>query len=163
MAARRRSDPIKAAARHERAQRRVGEDAACTCGERRPAALIVGREPIVCFECDARERGASTLEEHHCAGRTNDPTTTNVPVNDHRAVLTEDQYNWPRRTQENPDGSPLLAISGCIRGFIATANYLMERLLGRIPEQLEALDTYLCEQLGPRWWLKAPLRQPPPR
>ena len=40
-----REGPDQGAARQVRAQRRVGDDAACTCGEMRPEALIPGREP----------------------------------------------------------------------------------------------------------------------
>ena len=52
---------------------------------------------------------------------------------------------------------------GLARGSMATTYYLMERLLGWIPPQLETLDAFLCEQLGPQWWLKVPLRQLPPK
>lgn len=159
----RRKDPIKVAARHAGAQRRIGEGSVCTCGEKGPEALIEGRKPNVCYECDAKRRGKSTLEAHHVAGRANDPTMIEVPTNDHRAELSVDQYDWPRRTLENPDRSPLLAMSGCIRGFIATTRYLMERLLGWIPPQLEGLDAFLCEHHGSQWWLKVPLRELPPK
>ena len=140
---------MKTAARGSRSQRRVGDDAACACGEMRPEALIPGRMPAICYECDAKQHGKSTFQGHHVAGRANDPTTIDVPINDHRAILSVDQYDWPRGTLQNPDRSPLLAMSGCIRGFMATTYYLMERLLGWIPPQLEALDAFLCELLTP--------------
>jgi hypothetical protein len=154
---------MKAAARESRSQRRVGDDAACACGETRPGALISGRVPAICYACDATQRSKSMFQDHHVAGRANDPTTIDVPINDHRAVLSVDQYDWPQRTLQNPDRSPLLAMSGCIRGFMATTYFLMERLLGWIPPQLETLDAFLCEQWGPQWWLKVPLRQLPPK
>jgi hypothetical protein len=163
MAARPAKDPMNAAARQSRSQRRVGDDAACACGEMRPEGLIPRRRPAICYECDAKQGGRSPVEAHHVAGQANDPTTIDVPINDHRAVLSVDQYDWPKRTLQNPDRSPLLAMSGCIRGFMATTYYLMERLLGWIPPQLEALDAFLCEQWGPQWWLKVPLRQSPPK
>jgi hypothetical protein len=163
MAARQGKEPMKAAARRSRSQRRVGDDAACVCGEMRPEALIQGRQPTVCYKCDAKQRGKSTFEVHEVAGRANDPTAITIPINDHRAELSVDQYDWPQRTLQNPDRSPLLAMSGCIRGFMATTYYLMERLLGWIPPQLETLDAFLCEQWGSQWWLKVPLRQLPPK
>ena len=163
MAARRSTDPMNGAARQSQSRRRVGDDAACPCGEKRPEALIAGRKPTVCYECDAKQRGKCIFEAHHVAGRANDPTTIDIPVNDHRAELSIDQYDWPHRTLQNPDRSPLLAMSGCIRGFMATTYYLMERLLGWIPPQLETLDAFLCEQWGPQWWLKVTLRQLPPK
>jgi hypothetical protein len=153
MATPQRKDPIKAAARRERAQRRIGKDAACPCGEKRAAALIGAQKPAICYECDAKRRGKSTFEAHHVAGRANDPTTVVVPINDHRADLSFDQYEWPHRTLQNPDGSPLLAVAAGIRGFIDSVTYLVRKLLGPIPERLEALDGRLRKLLGPQWWL----------
>jgi hypothetical protein len=163
MMAGRRKNPIKAAARRAGAQRRVGEDAECACGEKRPEALISGRKTAICYECDAQQRDESAFQPHHAGGRANDVTTIGVPTNDHRAELSIEQYDWPRRTLQNPDRSPLLAMSGCIRGFIETTRYLMDKLLVWIPPQLETLDASLCEQWGPQWWLKVPLRQLPPK
>jgi hypothetical protein len=54
----------------------------------------------------------------------NNPITVPIPVNDHAAVLTEAQYEWPMETWENPDGSPLRAGAASIRGFCDTAEYL---------------------------------------
>lgn len=156
-------DPIRAAARHDTAQRRVGDCAVCACGEERPESLLPDRDPAICYECDAKQQGESTLEAHHVAGKANDPTTIDIPTNDHRAELSVAQYDWPLRTLQNPDRSPLLAMAGCIRGFIDTTNYLMENLLGGIPSKLEALDAFLCDKLGPQWWLKIPLGQLPPK
>ena len=41
------------------------------------------------------------IDEHHPAGRANDPTTTPVPVNDHCAELNPAQEDWPKETLEN--------------------------------------------------------------
>ncbi|MGA8534267.1 MAG: hypothetical protein WB615_09195 [Candidatus Tumulicola sp.] len=117
-------------------------------------ALIAGRSPIVCYECDAISRGKAPFEEHHVAGRANDPTTLTIPSNDHRAELSVDQYDWPLNTLQNPEGSPLLAIAARVRGFIDSVTYLIRNLLIRIPEDLEAYDAQLHERLGPKWWLK---------
>lgn len=156
-----REDPIKAAAREARAQRRVGEGAICACGEIRPEALVAGRKKTICFNCDAGQRGRSTLEAHHVAGRANGPVTLDVPINDHRAELNVAQYDWPKLTLQNPEGSPLLAIAGAVRGFIDTLLYLIGKLLGPIPEALEAYDAQLRERLGPQWWLHVRNDEPP--
>ena len=37
----------------------------------------------------------------------NSDAVVTVPINDHRAVLNVAQYEWPPRTLENPDRSPL--------------------------------------------------------
>lgn len=161
MATPRRKDPIKAAARRQRAQRRAGEDAICGCGEKRPQALIARRKQTVCFECDAKRRGKSTFEANHVAGRANDPTMLDVPINDHRAELSVAQYEWPPRTLQNPDRSPLLAISARVRGFVDALHYLIRKLLEPIPGDLEAYDAQLRERLGPQWWLQVRDDQPP--
>ena len=145
-------DPIKAAARQARAQRRVGEGAICACGEARPEALITGRKKTICFTCDALQRGKSLLEAHHVAGRANSPVTFEVPINDHRADLSVAQYDWPIATLRNLEGSPLLAASARIRGFIDMLLYLIRSLLEALPDELEAYDAQLRERLGPRWW-----------
>lgn len=143
MPARRPKDPIKAAARRARAQRRVGETAVCACGEKRPEALIAGRKQTICHECDARRCSKASFEAHHVAGRANSPVTLSVPINDHRAELSVDQYEWPSRTLQNPDASPHLANAARVRGFMDMVGYLMRELLGPIPGDLEAYDAEL--------------------
>lgn len=146
-------DPIAAYQRKSVAVRRVGQDAQCTCGESRPEALLSGSNPLICAACNRKERGKTTLDRHHVAGKSNSPVTIAIPVNDHRARLSADQYDWPRQTLENFDGSPLLAAAACIRGFVDTLRYLIEKFLFWIPEMLEALDALLLEKLGPKWWI----------
>lgn len=161
---RQRKNPIQAAAREAQAQRRIGDNSSCLCGEKRPEALLAGRRLAICYECAATSGGRSAAEAHHVAGKSNDAETIiDIPTNDHRAELNVDQYDWPRRTRENPDRSPLLAMSGCIRGFMAMTAYLTDKLLGWIPEQLEMLDALLCEQWGSQWWLRTNLRRLPPK
>jgi hypothetical protein len=161
MPPRKQKDPIKAAAREGRAQRRVGEGAMCACGEARPEALIAGRKEAICFNCDAQRRGKSAREAHHVAGRANSPVTLDVSINDHRAELSIAQYDWPKQTLRNPEASPLLAAAGGIRGFIDTLLFLIGKLLAPIPDALEAYDTQLRERLGPQWWLHVRDDQPP--
>ncbi len=71
------------------------------------------------------------------------------------------QYEWPPRTLQNPDRSPLLAISARVRGFVDALHYLIRKLLEPIPGDLEAYDAQLRERLGPQWWLQVRDDQPP--
>lgn len=82
-----------------------------------------------------------------------------VPTNDHRAELTPAQNDWPKKTLENRDRSPVLAVAASERGYVDTVCYLNEKLLYRNPEMLEELDAFLKEKLGPRWWVGTPLEK----
>ena len=93
------------------------------------------------------------MDYHHISGKANSPLTIPVPVNDHRAKLSVDQYDWPNQTLENPSRSPLLARAACNRGFADTSVYLIEELLIPGAEMLEILDEYLVNKLGPEWWI----------
>jgi len=98
------------------------------------------------------------MDNHHPFSEANDSKTTiPVPVNDHRAEVSEAQRDWPKRTRENPDGSPLLAAAGCVRGFIDTVVYLIEKGLLWVAEMLEKLDEWAIGKLGPRYWVNTPL------
>jgi hypothetical protein len=147
-------DPTRAYQRRRIAARRVGVDAQCACGEKRPEALIAGTKPITCTACQNKKEEKMTNEKHHIAGKANSPTTISVPVNDHRARLSTDQYDWPRETLQNPDQSPLLRAAACIRGFVDTVRYLMEDFLLWIAELLEKVDAFLRAELGRKWWLQ---------
>ena len=147
-------DPIATFERETRAARRVGQGSRChLCGEDRPWALIPGSKPLICAACQRKKLGHSLLDNHHPAGEANDPTTTPIPVNDHRAILSPQQYEWPPETWENPAGSPVLAGAACMRGYCETDNYLVSSLLIPKAEMLEALDAYLIKRLGPEWWV----------
>jgi len=74
-------------------------------------------------------------------------------VNDHRAVLSPAQYEWPPETSENPSGSPLLSGAACVRGYCETNDYLVAELLLPKAEMLEALDAFLKEKFGLEWWV----------
>jgi hypothetical protein len=136
------------------------------CGEQRPLALIPGSKPKICAACQRKKNGQSVLDEHHPSGEANDPTTTPIPVNDHRAILSPKQYEWPQETWENPSGSPLRASAACVRGYCETNDYLVATLLLPKAEMLEALDAFLIKRLGPKWWVGtemerfAPKRRP---
>jgi hypothetical protein len=150
-------DPIAAHQRKAIAARRFGEKAQCACGESRPEALIPDSRPTNCYECDRKKHGKATVDQHHVAGKSNSPITIPVPVNDHRARLSADQYSWPKETRENPDGSPILSTAASLRGYSDTTAYLVETLLN--PEMLEALDALLIEKLGPKWWIGTPMEK----
>jgi hypothetical protein len=106
------------------------------------------------------------VDKHHPAGEANDPTKTPIPVNDHRAVLSPKQYEWPEETWENRKGSPLRASAACVRGYCETNDYLVASLLIPRAEMLEVLDGFLEKWLGPNWWVGtemerfAPKRKP---
>jgi hypothetical protein len=150
-------DPIAAHQRKAVAARRFGENAQCACRESRPEALIAGSSATICAACDRQRRGKALLDRHHIAGRSNSPITIPVPVSDHRARLSVDQYEWPKQTLENPSGSPLLIASASLRGYADTTLYLLEMLLH--PELLEALDAFLIEKLGAKWWIGTPMEK----
>jgi hypothetical protein len=139
-------DPIQVHQRKTIAARRVGEDVQCACGEKRPEALIAGTNPIICARCQRKSRGHSAFDYHHPAGTANIPVTIPIPVNDHRAILTVDQYDWPPETLENPDQLRSLKAAAHIRGLVKTNEYLIgqlsylnDKLLRPLPELLEKL------------------------
>ncbi len=156
-------DPIRTYQRKAVASRRVGSGRKCSCGETRPEALIAGSRPTICAACQRKKRGQSTLDAHHVAGESNSPVKIRVPVNDHRATLSPAQYDWPKKTRENPHRSPLLAAAASTRGYVDTTDYLRERLLLRNAEMLEILDTILTNRLGPKWWIGTELEQFAPK
>jgi hypothetical protein len=161
-------DPEGASVRRSIASRRRGQRRCSICGESRSEALVRRRTPTDCAECvragrtvtytdlcagcDRKLSGKTDIDEHHPAGAANHPATIPVPVNDHRADLSPAQEDWSKETRENPRGSPLLAASGCIRGFMDTVVYLIKSLLGWIPECLEQVDVMLTRHYGPHWW-----------
>jgi len=159
-------DPIATFERESRAARRVGQGSRCKCGEQRSLALIPGSKPTICAACKREKLGHSLLDSHHPAGEANDPTTIPIPVNDHRAILSPEQYEWPLETWDNPSGSPLLSGAACVRGYCETNNYLVAELLLPKAEILEALDAFLTKKFGPEWWVGtemerfAPKRKP---
>ncbi len=97
------------------------------------------------------------MDKHHFAGQPNNSLTVPVPVNDHRADLSVAQADWPKATRENPDGSPLLAAAACIRGFVDWVLYLIQKGVMWVAELLEALDKYLVETRGTKYWVGTPL------
>ena len=155
-------DPISDFQRRSQASRRLAGQS-CACGETRAEALIAGSVPTICAACARKQSGQSALDDHHPAGKINHPATVAIPVNDHRAILSPAQYDWPKDTWENPRRSPLLAGAASIRGYYDTNLYLTDELLLRDARLLETLDKYLTERLGPQWWRGTPLEEFVPR
>jgi hypothetical protein len=153
-------DPISAHQREVTAVRCVGVGVKCTrCGETRAKALIRGSDPLICANCFCEEHGKKLFELHHPGGAANSPVTTPIWVNDHVAILSSLQYDWPKKTLENPDCDPLLAAAGRTRGFIDTNVYLAEKLLRDNAELLEEVFDYLPAVLGPQWWIGTPIEK----
>ena len=152
-------DQIGAYRRKIVSARHFGLDAACSCGEKRPEALIPGTKPATCAACQRTALGQTIMDKHHFAGRANNPATIPVPVNDHRARLSVAQSDWPKPTLINAQGSPLLAAAGCVRGFIDVIHYLIEKGLLWIADMLEVLDEFQVKKLGPQWWIDTELEQ----
>ena len=84
-------------------------------------------------------------------------------MNDHRAVLSPAQYEWPQETWDNPFASPILAGAACMRGYCETNDYLVASLLIPKVEMLEALEEFLKKQLGPEWWVGTELERFAPK
>ncbi len=156
-------DPEAACIRQATAKRRAGVNAKCACGEKRPEALIRKGKRVICHECKRKKEGATVVDNHHVFAEANSPAIVPTPVNDHRAELNVAQYDWPKKTLENPEGSPFLAAAGVIRGFIDYIRYLIEKGLAWVAQMLEAADAFLVEQLGPQWWVATPLDEFAPK
>lgn len=149
-------DPEAALIRKATAARRAGLDAKCACGETRPGALIKNSKPKTCHECRRKVENKSTIDRHHPFGSANSPITVRIPTNDHTSELNEAQRDWPKQVRENPDGSPLIAAAGCIRGFIDTVIYLIQKGLTWVADMLVIADQYLKEILGEKYWVGTP-------
>ena len=156
-------NPEAAHARHAIAQRRVGLGAKCACGETRAEALIREKNDVICHACKRKRKGMTTKDNHHFAMKANSPITIPTPVNDHVADLNVAQQDWPKRTRENPEGSPLIAAAACIRGFIDTILYLIKTGLHWIADMLETADAYLAQKLGQQWWKNTELQKFAPK
>jgi hypothetical protein len=149
-------DPIAAWLRNVRAQRRAGVDAVCSsCGEeRRPFALINGRDPPCCFRCDRIAHRRQPYEHNHVFGRRNSDLTIRYPVNDHRAVLSVAQYHWPPETLQNSDGDPFLGAAARFRGLYDNFTCMLADCLEEAA-RLEQLSTAMRVKYGERWWCEA--------
>ncbi len=160
---RRQRDPIAAQKRKAEAVRRIGLGKTCSCcSENRPEALIPGSEPMICAKCKRRQKGKGTVDQHHVAGRANDPMTIPVDINDHRAVLSVAQHDWEPGVLQNPDGCPLIAGAARIKGCTDTILYVLS-LADCVVQMLVALSDFLYRRLGPKWWKGTPLERFAPK
>ncbi len=157
----RQPDPIGVAKRKSTSARRVAKGRSCSCGENRPLALIPGSTPLICTECSRKEKDQCIFDKHHPAGRNNHSFTVPILANDHRAILSDAQQNWPQSTIRNSKRSPLIRIAACVRGAYDTIIYFLNKirdvlnnLLLWIPETLEKLDKFLELHLGSQWWTR---------
>jgi hypothetical protein len=156
--ARKSNDPIKAAARRSKVERRLGEAKSCTqCGESRSEAIVARSRPRLCEQCYRVRRGAKKTDAHHIAGKANSPITIEVPANDHRGALSAAQYEWPPKTLQNPDGSPILRMAGAVRGVTDFIAELVTRFLESCARGLELLDNVVRQKLGDAWWVDTPI------
>lgn len=103
------------------------------------------------------------MDNHHPAGRANDPTTILAPVNDHCAELNPAQEDWPKETRENSAGCPVLASAAGTRGYADTDIYLIESQLLKRVVMLESLSRFLEGKLGPGWWVGTEIEQFAPK
>jgi hypothetical protein len=151
------NDPIKTGTRKAKARRRNGVGAACTnCGESRPQALVTRSRPKLCYQCYEQIRGRKPTEPHHWAGHANSTVTVRVPSNDHRAMLSEAQREWPPTTLRNVDGSPLLALAAWLRGAADFIEDLIVRSFRRCADFVEEVEAWLREKHGDQWWIGSP-------
>ena len=132
-------DPIRAHQRKSVSARRVGKNSRCKCGEARPEALIAGSKPIICAACQRRKQGLAVIDLHHVAGRKNSAIVAPVNVNDHRAVLSATQFDWPKLATKNRSARELIEASQSLWAVINYIEYLLNRLLRPRAEQLESL------------------------
>lgn len=151
-------DPLGAWVRQQRASRAVGADVCSTCRkENRAFALIRGRKLAICYRCDRVTHGRPPYEDNHIFGKRNSDATLRRPINDHRAVLSVAQYDWPRIVRENLEGSPLVAAAGMRLGAQDEISYILSRDVSA--EILMEADKLLTEIRGPRWWIGTPLEK----
>ena len=147
-----REDDGLRAVRRERHLRRLGtrHPRCAGCGETAPAALTQHGGEIWCYECIASVAGRPSVEQHHLAGRHNDPTTVPLPGNPHR-LLSDEQRMWPAETLRNPTGSPLRTAAAWVRGWLDLLRVICQ-CAAWIPPFLERLDVWLGDHHGARWW-----------
>jgi hypothetical protein len=148
---RRSNDPIKAGVRKAKTKRRVGAGAFCVdCGESHADMLVQHSRPKRCVTCHPLKVRRKKSDGHHLGAKANSPLTVEIPVKDHRTV-TDAQLDWPPQTLQNPDGSPVLAIAGCLRGIADFIADIITAFIRRLATATEEIDAVLREKYG-LWW-----------
>jgi hypothetical protein len=117
--------------------------------------LVKSSRPKRCLKCDAIKKGRKTTESHHIGAKANSPIIVEVPITDHRK-LSDAQNEWPPKTLQNPDGSPLLALAGSLRGIADFISDLITAFITHLAEAAEKIDAWLCQKHG-LWWKDGPL------
>jgi hypothetical protein len=143
-------DPIAAWLRGSRAQRRVGNAAACACGEVRPFALISGRSSPRCFRCERLAHGREPYEDNHVFGKRNSALMIRYPVNDHRAIFSVKQYQWPPGALDNPNGSALREGIARMHGAYDNIEHMLAENRA-FAEKFAHLEDQLTIIYGPNW------------
>jgi hypothetical protein len=133
----------------------------CQCGENRAAPMT---RSGLCYACDLRKRGKSTIEDHHPFGHSV-PTIFPLPANEHRVfdALRNARY---RRLKE-PSEATLANVAALMMQFveIAEMQYNSENLqpweMGVADKMIdwgrEAVETllelagHLQAELGKNW------------
>jgi hypothetical protein len=118
---------LSAMERRHIAQLRVGIGSRChRCGEADPWALIAGRDPMICAECDRIDRGKSVYDKHHLFGRANSAFTIRVNVKHHRAFFSVRQYDRHPDILRNPRRDPIVKATAIALGLLDLLAYLLE-------------------------------------
>lgn len=138
---------LNALARTARRQRRLPPGAACDeCGTTQHLHLLSdGR--LLCYADRQTERGASSTELDHPAGRHNvGGLIIRLRANDHRTVT---EYRTALGIDEWPaaEGDPLLVLAHFLGGLGALLVLLAEWLVGAA--------RHVADRLGPDWWSDA--------
>lgn len=74
---------IEVAAKRDLRRRLFQTGAVCRCGVTNPWLLVLGSQPVRCYECQLRSRGRPPFERHHIGGRTSDVVVV-LGANRHR-------------------------------------------------------------------------------
>lgn len=156
------TEPTKRGTRRAHKIETLGLGAACAhCGEREILCLHHVRHEsqtiVLCANCRAAYRGKGPSEAHHVMGQHNSEFTVSITPNDH-AVLSDYQYDWPKETLRNPNGSPLRIIAALLRGWLDLLSLVTQHALSWIGF-LEDLDQYLANTLGFTWWTGLPSKE----
>lgn len=146
-------EAIDRAAREARRRRVLGAGTGCPrCSWEELPALTKDANGVLCYECRCAEPGRATVEQHHHAGRANDPATVPVPGNLHRE-LSERQHDWPAEVRRNPERDPLLWLAAACYGLRDHLAW-WAAWLARVADWLVALARELRDRSGPAWWME---------
>lgn len=146
------SDEITRLVRRAKHAASFPRDATCAfCGEHRVMALVRGRKPIRCYQCQNRRTGRSATEGHHIGGRNNTAVEVSIPANTHR-TLSDMQVDAGRDTLHNPNNDPTVARDAVVKSLNDVCRLaLTERLEHDDPVYNALLEGHRAV-LGERLW-----------